>query len=336
MLAAILLCLPCAAAPSVSAQSAILIDGLTGEVLFAEHEDQKSLIASTTKIMTALVILENKNLDETVTIPTEAVGIEGSSLYLEAGDKLTIRELLYGMMLHSGNDAAVALALLCSGSVEAFADLMNEKAAELGLANTHFVNPSGLDGEDHYSTAKDLAIMTAYAMKNPEFVQIVSTKTITIGERRLKNHNRLLWTLEGAIGVKTGYTKAAGRILVSAASRNNRCLIAVTIHDGNDWKDHSALYEWAFCRYEPYEVFRSGECVCSIELADGSRVQLIAEEAFSFSLTEGERLEVKPLYPKVAISSGAYGTPAGVGGVYLNETLVGTMKLLWGEKEAEP
>ena len=177
----------------ISAGSAILLDGTTGRVLFEKQPDKQSLIASTTKIMTALVVCEQVNVLDRVRIPPEAVGIEGSSMYLRAGEIMTVQELLYGLMLHSGNDAAVALAIYCGGTVEGFAELMNDKAHRLGLYNTHFVNPNGLDSPGHYSTARDLAVLAAYAMENPIFYQTVSTKTVTAGGRSLKNHNKLFW-----------------------------------------------------------------------------------------------------------------------------------------------
>ncbi len=333
LVAAVLFSVPCAAAPSISAESAILIDGDTGAVLYAKDDSKRSLIASTTKIMTALVVLERCDLEETVVIPAEATGIEGSSLYLKPGEELTVRELLYGMMLHSGNDAAVALAIACCGNVDAFVKHMNDKAQELNLRDTHFANPNGLDSDENYSTAADLAAMTAYAVQNTRFVEIVSTRTICIGDRSLRNHNRLLWTIEGAIGVKTGYTRAAGRILVSAARRNGRCLIAVTINDGNDWQDHSALYDGGFERYSNRLVFEAGETVCTLDLADGTTAKLLTGEDFSCWLADGEELSVRPLYPQIGISAGESGTRAGLGGIYLNKTLVGTVELLWGGLE---
>ena len=211
-------------ARAMSAEKAILLDGTTGRILFEKRIDEQSLIASTTKIMTALIVCEQCNVLDRMRIPKEAVGIEGSSLYLQEGEVLTVQDLLYGLMLHSGNDAAVALAIYCGGTVEGFVELMNDKAHNLGLSGTHFANPNGLDSPGHYSSARDLATLAAYAMENPIFYQTVSTKSMKIGQRYLTNHNKLLWRVEGADGVKTGYTKAAGRILVSSATRNGRRL----------------------------------------------------------------------------------------------------------------
>lgn len=191
-------CLLCAGVPhaqalSVSASHAILMDAASGRVLYEKDADARSLIASTTKIMTALVVCRQCNVLSRVEIMPEAVGIEGSSMYLREGEVLTVQELLYGMMLHSGNDAATALAIYCGGTVEDFAELMNDEARRIGLENTHFENPSGLDSPDHYSTARDLAKLTAEAMSNPIFAKTVGTKSLTVGERSLTNHNKLLW-----------------------------------------------------------------------------------------------------------------------------------------------
>ena len=210
---------------AVSAKSAILMDAQTGRVLYEKNADHRSLIASTTKIMTALIVCEQCNVLDRMRIPKEAVGIEGSSMYLKEGETLSLQELLFGLMLHSGNDAAVALAIYCGGTVEGFVALMNDKARLLGLSDTHFVNPNGLDHPEHYSSARDLAVLTAYAMENPIFQKTVSTKTLTIGNRSMKNHNKLLWMINGADGVKTGFTRAAGRVLVSSANRDG-----ATIH----------------------------------------------------------------------------------------------------------
>ena len=240
VLAAAILLMPCQTY-AVSAQYAVLMDGRTGRILYEKGADERSLIASTTKIMTALIICEQCNVLDRMRVPKEAVGIEGSSMYLREGEVLTLQELLYGLMLSSGNDAAVALAIYCGGTVEGFAQLMNDKARQLGMKDTHFENPNGLDSPGHYSTARDLAVLASYAMENPIFAKTVSTKTVTIGNRSLRNHNKLLWQVEGADGVKTGYTKAAGRILVSSAVRNGRRLICVTINAPNDWNDHALL-----------------------------------------------------------------------------------------------
>lgn len=251
VLLAAVLCLRVSAvqAPNVSANSAILYDASAGKVLWEQRSDERSLIASTTKIMTAFLVVQLCPMESVVTVPAEAVGTEGSSVYLKAGERLSVRDLLLGLMLSSGNDAAIALAMHTCGSVEGFVRLMNWEAEHLGLKNTRFANPNGLDDENNYSTAYDLACLTAVALQNERFAEIVVAKQAGIGGgRQLVNHNKLLWRIDGCIGVKTGYTKAAGRILVSAVRKNGRLLIAVTIHDGNDWADHAALYDYGFAQ----------------------------------------------------------------------------------------
>ena len=335
IIATVLFTFCASAAPSVSAQHYILLDADTGEVVCEHSADTRSLIASTTKIMTAVVVLEHCALDMPYTVAPEATKVEGSSMYLKPGETLTVEELLYGMMLHSGNDAAVALALACSDSVPEFVDLMNLKAQQLGLKNTHFENPNGLDGETHYSTAADLAKLTRYALGIDAFRRIVSTKTITTAGRSLSNHNRLLWTVDGAIGVKTGYTKAAGRILVSAAERMGRRLICVTINDGNDWNDHAALYDYGFSRYTEREAICAGAPVAELPLMDGTTAVLAAQEAFTCALAENEQVSVSPLYPRAAFSCGENGTFAGFGAVTIGEKQLGVIRLVWDGLEED-
>ncbi len=237
---------------SVSASSAVLIEAESGRVLYAKDADKRRPMASTTKIMTALVALENCELDTAVKVPKEAVGIEGSSVYLVENEVLTLRELLYALMLRSANDAATAIAIEVGGSVSDFADMMNQKAEEMELTDTHFDNPHGLDSENHYTTARELALITREALKNEVFREIVSTykKLLPQGgvpDRRLVvNHNRLLRTYDGCIGVKTGFTKKDGRCLVSAAERDGVTLIAVTLNAPNDWSDHKKMLDGGF------------------------------------------------------------------------------------------
>ena len=242
----VLLCmLPVVAeALEVSATAAVLMDADTGQILYDKAGTRQMRIASTTKIMTALVALEQAEPDDTVTVTREHM-TEGSSMYLKPGETVRVEELLYGLLLCSGNDAALALTE-CAGGLEPFVALMNEKAAALGMDDTGFANPNGLDAEGHYSTARDMAVLAAAAMENPTFRRICASKTAAVGQRTMENHNRLLRQVEGCIGLKTGYTKAAGRTLVSCAERDGCRLVAVTLRDGDDWADHAALYEYGF------------------------------------------------------------------------------------------
>ena len=318
---------------AVSAHSAIVMDAMTGRVLYEKNADDQSLIASTTKIMTALVVCEQCNVLDRMRIPKEAVGVEGSSLYLREGEVLTIQELLYGMMLHSGNDAAAALAIYCGGTVEGFAQLMNDKAHRLGLTGTHFVNPHGLDAPGHYSTARDLAVLAAYAMNNPIFAQTVSTKNLHIGERTLRNHNKLLWQVDGADGVKTGYTKAAGRILVSSATRNGRRLVMVTIHDPNDWQDHKTMLEQGFSQYQMRNILTKGDCVAVTEVAGGDapQIELLADADIVYPLAEGEELRFIVPGPGFVYAPVAEGQEAGNGYLLLDDKPVLKVPLVYGQ-----
>lgn len=242
--------------PQVSATAAVLIEASTGKVIGGKNAHKRMPMASTTKIMTALVAIENSNIDDVVSISPLAVGIEGSSVYLYEGERLTIKDLLYALLLESANDAATAIAIAVGGSVEGFAALMNQKAAELQLQDTHFTNPHGLDDPEHYTTALELAKIAAAAMKSDIFKSIVSTYKITIplneteGVRLLINHNKLLKSYKGATGIKTGYTKKSGRCLVSAAEHDGVELIAVTLNAPDDWQDHKNMLDYGFSQYE--------------------------------------------------------------------------------------
>ena len=233
-----------AEALEVSATAAVLMDADMGQVLYEKNGDRQMLIASTTKIMTALVVLEHAAPDDVITVTPDHMA-EGSSMYLRAGETVRVEELLYGLLLCSGNDAALALTE-CAGGLTPFVALMNEKAAALGMAHTSFANPNGLDADGHYSTARDMAVLAAAAVENPTFRRICSSRSVTIGQRTMENHNRLLRQMEGCIGLKTGYTRAAGRTLVSCTERDGCRLVAVTLRDGNDWADHAALYDYGF------------------------------------------------------------------------------------------
>lgn len=330
MLAAVvLLPLPVQA---VSAQKAYVLDAVSGRVLYEKQPDARSLIASTTKIMTALIVCEQCNVLDRMRIPKEAVGIEGSSMYLREGEVLTLQELLYGLMLSSGNDAAVALAIYCGGTVEGFAELMNDKARVLGLTGTHFENPNGLDSPGHYSTARDLAVLAAYAMENPIFYKTVSAKNVKVGQRYLTNHNKLLWRVEGADGVKTGFTKAAGRILVSSATRGGRRLIAVTINAPDDWNDHTAFLEEGFSRYAQKRIVSAGQTVGTLAVAGGKngRVAVLAAENFDYALAPEEQPQLALPGPGFVYAPAVEGAEAGYVYVLIQGKAVGKVPVVYG------
>ncbi len=318
---------------AISAHNAITLDAQTGRVLYEKNPDTRGLIASTTKIMTALIVCEQCNVLDRMRIPKEAVGIEGSSMYLHEGEVLTVQELLYGLMLRSGNDAAVALAIYCGGTVEGFVELMNDKARLLGLANTHFENPNGLDSPGHYSTARDLAVLTAYAMKDPIFAKTVSTKSVTAGERVLQNHNKLLWRMEGADGVKTGFTKAAGRILVSSAVRQGRRLITVTMNAPDDWNDHIALMDTGFADFTVQELLQEGSCMGRLPVVSGrtDSVELLTESGFCYALRPEERVELVVRTPQFVYAPVAKGQTAGAVYICVDGSAVGKIPLLFAD-----
>lgn len=246
-------------ADDISAECAVLITAQTGEVIFAKNENKRHSMASTTKIMTSLLAVESGRLSEEIRVTDDMLNVEGTSMGLLDGDNVSLRELAYGMLLPSGNDAANVTALCLGGSVENFAVMMNERAKRIGMKNTNFVTPSGLDDENHYSTAYDMALLGREAVKNPEFLNICSSKraTLTYGnppyERTLYNHNRMLTAYEGALGIKTGFTKKSGRCLVSYAQKNGVGLIAVTLNDGDDWYDHKQIFDYGFSQVTAVE-----------------------------------------------------------------------------------
>ena len=273
----------------ISARSAILIDAQSGSVIYSKDSDRELPMASTTKIMTAIVAIEQvADIHEKIKIPDAAIGVEGSSIYLCKGEVLSLEDLLYALLLASANDAATAIAIHVGGSIEGFAELMNHKARDIGLTRSHFENPHGLDNVEHYTTASDLARLTAYALKNETFKKIVSTKKKTIpfcGEddrRLLVNHNRLLTSLDGAIGVKTGFTKKSGRCLVSAVERDGTILVAVTLNAPNDWNDHRLMHEYG---YENYETVQLEEFSVRLPVISGVRTNVrcgVAEKIYRF------------------------------------------------------
>lgn len=299
---------------STSAQSAVLMELESGRVLYEKNANDQRLIASITKLLTALVAVERcDDLQEFVTITEESCGVEGSSLYLTTETEITLEALLYGLLLHSGNDAAHAIALHCSGSVDEFVALMNEKATSLGMVHSSFANPHGLNAEGHYSSAYDMALVAQACLHNQTVSTIAATEKITLCGRTFVNKNKLLSTYEGCIGMKTGYTEKAGRTLVSAAQRDGMTLICVTLNDPNDWVDHSKLFDFGFSTYSLMEF--TPHMVSSTQIPLENSILPFAQvemaTPFYYPLAEGECLSPTLIPPESSpVSSPNQGTVA--------------------------
>lgn len=282
--------------PSNHAQAASLIDVTSGRLLYSKRGDERMRIASLTKIMTAIVAIERGDLKDSVKVTKNSFAKEGSSLFLKLGEEMSLENLLYGLMLRSGNDAASAIAEHVGGSEEGFVLMMNEKATALGLSNSHFMNPHGLDHDEHYSSANDLAKLTAYALKNPTFKEIVKTpvkKAPNPNEKwdyKWDNKNKMLRFYEGADGVKTGYTKKAFRCLVSSATRNGQQIAAVTLNDGDDWNDHSNMLDYGFDNFPLHQIAAKGQKLQGYSLVTGT--------GFSYALAQGEE---ERIYKKLVL-----------------------------------
>ncbi|WP_213645145.1 D-alanyl-D-alanine carboxypeptidase family protein [Paenibacillus lautus] len=293
--------------PTNHAQAAALIDVTSGRVLYSKNGDERLRIASLTKIMTAIVAIEHGKLDDRVKISKNAFAKEGSSIFLKLGEEMTLENLLYGLMLRSGNDAATAIAEHVGGTEEGFVLLMNEKAAGLGLTNSHFMNPHGLDHDEHYSSANDVAKLTAYALKNPVFSEIVKTPTKKAPnpneawDYKWDNKNKMLRFYEGADGVKTGYTKKAFRCLVSSATRNGQQIAAVTLNDGNDWNDHSKMLDYGFAHFPLKKVTEKGQKIQGYPLVTGSSF------TYAFAHDEEARLVKKLVLHKASTPDLSFG-----------------------------
>ncbi len=286
----------------VSAESAVLMCADNGEILFSRNSDRKLSMASTTKIMTSLIALETATPNKEIVVTKEMVSVEGTSMGLIPGDSVSMIELVYGMLLQSGNDAANTVACVIGGNQEGFAKLMNERAAEIGMNNTNFVTASGLDDENHYSTAYDMALLACECLKNPEFADICSKKKakLTYGNppyaRTLTNHNRLLWKYSDTVGIKTGFTKKSGRCLVSAAKRNGVTLVAVTLNAPDDWNDHISMYEYGFSQYKGALIDCNLKGV-SLRISGGDKPSVPVKLAYNPEWLSGEecfcRIELK-------------------------------------------
>ena len=322
--------LPRASALAESAGSAILMDADSGRVLFARNADEKRLIASTTKLMTALVAAQRiPDLEREVTVRAEWLHTEGSSIYLRPGEVITVEALLCGLLLESGNDAADVLAYVCAGSLEAFAELMNRTAARLGMDSSHFANPSGLNDEAHYSTARDMAVLGAACLKNAVVAKICAQRTTRFGERTFRNHNRLLGLYEGCVGMKTGYTRLAGRTLVSAARRSGQTLVAVTLNDPDDWRTHAALLDYGFSAYPARALCEAGEVFGTVPVA-GSLIPFVdvaAAETFSYPLADGESAQISVERPPAVSAPVLRGECAGRMVYHLNGAVIGEVEL---------
>ena len=287
-------------AVDISAKSAIVMDCGSGRVLYEKNAYSKMGMASTTKIVTAIVAIEQADLEDIVTVSPNASGVEGSSIWLAAGEKIKLEDLLYGIMLNSGNDAAVAIAEFVAGDVPAFCELMNQKAKSIGANNTHFTNPNGLSDPDHYTTAYDLALITRYALSNPVFSEIVKTERKAIPwedrgyNRKLANHNKMLRFYDGCDGVKTGFTKDTGRTLVTSATRGGLRVVAVTLNAPDDWNDHTKMLDSAFASYKSKQIARAGETYGAIKVKGGieNQVQAVTGQDFCAALTDSENYAV--------------------------------------------
>ena len=327
-----------AGALSVSAAAAAVIAGDTGEIIYALNENDRMPMASTTKIMTALLLCEYGGLEREISVTEEMTRVEGSSMGLLPGDTVSLRALLYGLLLASGNDAANTVAIVLGGSVDAFVEQMNRRAAQMGLKNTHFATPSGLDADDHYTTALELALLAREAMKNPDFAAAAGTEyeTVYYGNppyrRGLKNHNRLLREFNGAVGVKTGFTKKSGRCLVSAARRDGKYVIAVTLNAPDDWNDHRAMLEYGLSAVnvsaQPFGELPRLSC------AGGNKDMIgLKTDPMTFG-TVSEKTEVKLKLPKFVYAPVKAGEWVGTAEYYSGERLVGSSAIYSTESSA--
>ncbi len=288
------------ASPSVSAESAILMDADSGRILYSKNERHQQRIASITKIMTALLATESSRWDKKTRVTSKAIKTEGSSLYLKKGDRVSIKDLTYGLMLRSGNDAANAIAEEVGGSIESFIYLMNVKAREIGMLNTHFTNPNGLDeGQDQYSCAYDMAILTKYALKNDKFQNVFKTSSYqgTINGTKVtwvNKHKLLTGRYENTTGGKTGYTTKAKRTLVTAAQENDEKLIVVTLNDSNDWEDHIRLFEYGFHTFEPTIIFHKNERISLPK--PYHQVKAMVTKDLTLPITKQEKKDLEFIY----------------------------------------
>ncbi len=322
-------------AVSSSAKAMCVLEKDSKRILFSKNENEKLPMASTTKVVTAITAINNcQNLDEYIQVDDEAVGVEGTSIYLRKGETIKVRDLLYGLMLRSGNDAATALACHIGGSVKGFANMMNNLASNIGAINSHFANPHGLDNPEHYTTAYDLALITSYALNNPIFKEIVSTKKYTIPQtnvsekRYLTNKNRLLSSLEGCCGVKTGFTSKAGRCLVSATERNNMTVVCVVLNCGPMFEESSALLNESNYNYKNVKIIDKNQEIYNEYIIDEKegRLYLYTDEDFYYPLTKNEYKDLK-LLCNVKLDNAEKGDEVGEIQIFFQEHLLKKLKL---------
>ncbi len=320
----------------LSAGSAALYEPVSGRFLYTKNSTVKRSMASTTKIATAITAIEHGNLEDTVVTSKKAADVEGSSIWLSEGEKMSLENMLYGLMLSSGNDAAIAIAEHISGSCDEFAKLMNQTAALAGAKDTAFKNPNGLDEEGHYTTAEDLAKITAYGMKNEFFSQLVGTKNKTIPweghewNRSLKNHNKMLFLYDGADGVKTGFTKKSGRCLVSSATKDGIRLICVTLNAPSDWDDHTKMLDFGFEQLKAETVVRQNTVAVSVhaEGGDCDLINAVYKSDFILPIKEGDKYEVKNKLPSAVFAPIKKGDQLGSAEIYLNGHKAGEVILV--------
>lgn len=293
---------------AIGASGGVLMDVETGRVLASKNAHTRLPMASTTKIMTALLAIENSDISAIVKVPQQAYGVEGSSMYLNAGEKISMEDLIYGLMLTSGNDAAITIANYIGGSVENFADMMNKRAVELGCTNTNFVTPNGLHDENHYTSAYDLALISACAMKNETFSKIVGTQyyTTKTGDvtRSLKNKNKILWNYEGGNGIKTGFTKAAGRCLAFSAEQGGHTLVGVVLNAPDMWNAADTMLDYGFSEYTWERLISESEVITNISVTSGMKnsLEIVAKEDIIIPLRKNEgkdAVKLKIICPNV-------------------------------------
>ena len=319
--------------PQISVEKAVVMSD-EGEILFTKEAEERSLIASTTKLMTAILALEQMGLDRVVTARPEYCAVEGSSMYLVSGERYTVRELLQGLLLASGNDAALALAAAAAGDESAFVERMNEKAKELSLTDTHFANPHGLDAEEHYSTAADLGRLMAYCMQNETFCQLTQMKGCTVHGLTFVNHNKLLTLCRGCCGGKTGFTEAAGRCLVSCCEREGTRLICVTLDAPRDWEDHQQLYDWAFACYGQRDL-TEGLCFELPVISGLEDTVSVRAEPLKLLLPKDQEVQLEIELPRYVFAPLALHEEAGRVTAVSNGQSLGEVKLFYAQSVAQ-